>query len=372
MTVEYTEITSCDAPAQVDFTIVTICRNVLPELQQTLESVLFHKAKEAALSIEHVVVDGASTDGTPEWLAEQMAAGRIEQYVSEPDAGIYDAMNKGINMARGAVIAFLNAGDSYLPEADLSHIVRLITEGRTQSVAAKVSTGRGELVPCYDTLLFVDCPCCHQGYFASTALCRRLGGFDARRYRRSGDADLMYRVYRETGLPEIVDEPVALFSPGGFSSMYALRYWDEMLEMYRRNWDLCFERAKQDTDFQRLHIAELSQRCRKLMDWQAAYHCIPEQVAALRTIVQELASLPGFPMHSLLLRLVAAFPLRQLEKCPRCGILGCTLIWLTYFSCALPASHPMFRHRYYVRPTFGAYIEKLLHRLLPPRRKAAC
>ena len=76
---------------EIDLTIITVCRNARALLQLTLESVIEQKAKEN-LRIEHLIIDGASTDGTPEWLAELQAAGKIESYISEPDAGIYDAM----------------------------------------------------------------------------------------------------------------------------------------------------------------------------------------------------------------------------------------------------------------------------------------
>ena len=62
---------------EMDLTIVTVCRNARNLLLPTLESVVAQKAKEA-LSIEHLIIDGASTDGTPEWLAELQAAGKIE------------------------------------------------------------------------------------------------------------------------------------------------------------------------------------------------------------------------------------------------------------------------------------------------------
>lgn len=73
--------------------------------------------------------------GTPEWLAEQLAAGNIERYVSEPDRGIYDAMNKGINLARGEVLAWLNAGDWYEETQDVAECVLPICRGEAQSVA---------------------------------------------------------------------------------------------------------------------------------------------------------------------------------------------------------------------------------------------
>jgi glycosyltransferase involved in cell wall biosynthesis len=91
------------------FTIVTPCLNGAATLQEALDSV---REQDYAGEVEHVVVDGGSTDGTLEILE---AAGI--RYVSEPDRGLSDAVNKGIGMARGEVIGWLNADDVYLPGA---------------------------------------------------------------------------------------------------------------------------------------------------------------------------------------------------------------------------------------------------------------
>ena len=169
----------------------------------------------------------------------------------------------------------------------------------------------------------------------------------------------MYRVYRETGVPQMVEAQVAYYAPGGFSAVNAVRYWDEILEIYRRCWDMCLARAAQDKDFQRLHIAELTQRCRMLMDWQARWRCIPEQVSAMRGMLRDLAALPGFPMQSMLMRFVAAVPLRRMESAPRCGLLGRAVIWAAYLAGGLPRSHPMARHTFYRRPSLLWYLGKL-------------
>ncbi len=90
--------------------LVTVCRNSAPSLGDTLRSVLAQTWRD----LEYIVVDGASTDGTPELLRrfEPRFGGRM-RWLSEPDAGIYDAMNKGLSLAAGRVVGFLNADDYY-------------------------------------------------------------------------------------------------------------------------------------------------------------------------------------------------------------------------------------------------------------------
>ena len=88
------------------FSIITITFNAEQVLPPTLESV----KRQSFTNFEHLVVDGASTDGTVE-IAERSGIKGIS-VVSEPDRGLYDAMNKGIRRAKGEYLIFLNAGDA--------------------------------------------------------------------------------------------------------------------------------------------------------------------------------------------------------------------------------------------------------------------
>lgn len=89
--------------------IITINWNNREGLRKTIESVLGQTARE---QFEYVVVDGASTDGGKEML-ENEYADRIDKWISEPDKGIYNAMNKGVRMASGEYCVVLNSGDVY-------------------------------------------------------------------------------------------------------------------------------------------------------------------------------------------------------------------------------------------------------------------
>ena len=109
-------------------TYVTIAYNAAPVLQRTLDSVL----NQDYPKISHLIVDGASTDGTLDmvnaYVGQSNAAGNghLIQVISEPDKGIYDAMNKGLRSIDGDYVCFLNAGD-FLPAPDtVSRIVAAI------------------------------------------------------------------------------------------------------------------------------------------------------------------------------------------------------------------------------------------------------
>ena len=91
--------------------VVTVVLNATGEIQRTLGSVQEQEYK----NVEHIVIDGGSTDGTVE-IIRQARAG-LGFWSSQPDSGIYQAMNRGLSKASGDLIGMLNAGDRYPPDA---------------------------------------------------------------------------------------------------------------------------------------------------------------------------------------------------------------------------------------------------------------
>nr|VFJ68664.1 MAG: Glycosyltransferase involved in cell wall bisynthesis [Candidatus Kentron sp. DK] len=89
--------------------VVTVCRNARQEIESTIQSVLSH----AEGIDEYIIVDGNSTDGTLDVILDYAGKYPLLRWISEPDTNLYDAMNKGILMARGDWIHLLNAGDVY-------------------------------------------------------------------------------------------------------------------------------------------------------------------------------------------------------------------------------------------------------------------
>lgn len=88
--------------------VITVCYNAANLLTKTIESVL----EQSYQSVQYIIVDGASGDTTQEVVNSYGA--RINHYLCEPDKGLYDAMNKGISLAKGDLIIFLNAGDYFV------------------------------------------------------------------------------------------------------------------------------------------------------------------------------------------------------------------------------------------------------------------
>lgn len=102
---------------QPTFTIITITYNAARWLERTVLSVL----SQSYPHIEYIIIDGASTDGTVD-IIKQYASG-LAYWVSEPDRGLYDAMNKGLERASGDYVWFMNAGDTLYTADTVQRIV---------------------------------------------------------------------------------------------------------------------------------------------------------------------------------------------------------------------------------------------------------
>ena len=110
--------------------IITVVWNNKETIKDAIDSVLNQTYKD----IEYIVVDGASTDGTVEVV--QSYGNKITKFVSEPDSGLYDAMNKGIGLATGDVVGILNSDDLYIDEFIIEKVVKVFEEKEVDSVFA--------------------------------------------------------------------------------------------------------------------------------------------------------------------------------------------------------------------------------------------
>ena len=107
--------------------IITVSFNSAKTIRQTIESVLAQDYDD----LEYIVIDGASKDGTVEILK---SFGNKITFISEPDKGIYDALNKGVKMASGEIIGTIGGDDFYPNPQVISHIAKTFEEAKTDAV----------------------------------------------------------------------------------------------------------------------------------------------------------------------------------------------------------------------------------------------
>jgi glycosyltransferase involved in cell wall biosynthesis len=109
-------------------TIITVCYNSASHIEDAINSV----ANQDYPEIEHIVIDGNSNDGTQQILDKYSS--KLADWISEPDQGIYEAMNKGIKKATGDVIGILNSDDFYYDNNVLSKVAKVFSDEETEAV----------------------------------------------------------------------------------------------------------------------------------------------------------------------------------------------------------------------------------------------
>lgn len=204
------------APQKITLSVVTICLNCADTIGPTLRSV-FDQTYDR---IELIVVDGASTDGTLDYLRANRE--RLSQFVSERDRGIYDAMNKGASLATGDYILFLNAGDRF---SSNDVVRRVMTDPEVAARRPAIISGRAQMEYAGVALPhfsygqpFAENPeLPHQATFVDTRL-QKENPFDIR-YRFVADHELWRRLQAK-GLLKVyyVNDIVSVFALGGASS----------------------------------------------------------------------------------------------------------------------------------------------------------
>jgi glycosyltransferase involved in cell wall biosynthesis len=202
--------------------VVTVCYNAEKTIHRTIESVEQFKAKFPEL-IEYIIIDGSSSDNT---------VGLIKKYshiydilISEPDNGIYHAMNKGLKFSNGTYVSFLNANDYYNTDS-LSEIVQILNSKKYDCVY-------GNICSRYKSFIKIVKPISEQravkyGYmtpivmqpasFIKKDVYDKIGGFDLD-FKIAGDTDFLIRLIKNTSFKRFyIDTIFEYFDPSGISN----------------------------------------------------------------------------------------------------------------------------------------------------------
>ena len=237
-------------------TIVTITLNIIKTdrekyFRQCLESV----HNQTYQNIEHIVIDGASKDGTENLLKEYFEKGWIK-YISEPDSGIYDAMNKGVRLAKGKYIAFLSSDDYYHSNKGVEETVEEIEKYKADfSFAPARMLNENESVINYShphcapriSQAFFLMPFCHQTMFTKKTVMIAENMFDTN-YKSAGDYDFVIRLCLKKYKSIFVKKSFVTFRFGGESDKNQKLSKDEISKSYFNNYNKLIPITKKECE----------------------------------------------------------------------------------------------------------------------------
>jgi glycosyltransferase involved in cell wall biosynthesis len=253
--------------------VVTVCFNAVTIIEETMLSVL----NQTYPNMEYIIIDGGSTDGTVDIIRKYEE--RIAYWNSEPDGGIYDAMNKGIQAALGDWINFMNAGDSFDNSQSVANVVKSINPDTVICMCNWYDVTRKERIlrhPLKIEYLKKNIICCHQAILISLSYHRK-HLFDTS-FKFCADYNLVYKaVYRDRVKVQYIPEVLSCYIlDEGFSARNVnklerekIRIWNDhklvntiKVEMYiflRRFWRLLTNRISMARRFNQARIMRKSQ-----------------------------------------------------------------------------------------------------------------
>ncbi|BDA79155.1 glycosyl transferase [Leptospira kobayashii] len=199
--------------------IITAVYNRKDTIRQCIESVLAQKN----ITIEYIIVDGGSKDGTKEII--ESYGNKIQKFISEPDKGIYDALNKGFRAATGDVIGLLHSDDRFADDLVLARIAETFSKEDIDAVFADIifvnSTGKlirryksGNFKP--NDFAYGKMPA-HPSFYAKKEIYDRLGLFDVN-FKIAADFELLARFFKANIRYKYIPETWVVMQTGGEST----------------------------------------------------------------------------------------------------------------------------------------------------------
>lgn len=229
--------------------VITATYNLLSQgRQDSFREVIDCMARQGCVRAEHIIQDGASTDGTVEFLQELTADAPRTRLISEPDSGLYDAMNKGAQAAHGEYLLFLNSDDSLASDDILNTVADRLEATRPDFLYGSTlrryedgSETREKRMSL--TAILQRMPFCHNSVLLKRDVFLALGGHDTQ-FRVAADYDLMLRLLTEGYQGERTDDPISMFWGRGVTSDIVItaedyaRVWMKYYEGFKAAHDL--------------------------------------------------------------------------------------------------------------------------------------
>lgn len=249
-------------------TVITVCYNSANTIEKTIQSVLSQNYS----NLEYIIVDGGSVDGTLDIIEKYKK--EISLYISEPDHGIYDAMNKGLKRATGDVFALLNS-DDYYAENVLQNVNKYFETSNADLVSGNIylcENGISRKVV-FDKSnrekMFFEVIYPHPALFAKRQLYMKYGGFDTS-YRIAADTDWVMKVCLNGAKVLCVEDYFTYFSVDGvsFRKKYAAltEQYDIALKYARLEKYMHMEKKINDFYSVKLQMTEREERKRNALE----------------------------------------------------------------------------------------------------------
>lgn len=254
--------------------IITVVYNAATTIERTIESVLSQSYKNR----EYIIIDGGSTDGTLDVIDKYRD--KLAYFVSEPDNGIYDAMNKGIKKATGDIIGLLNADDWYeigalaCVAAEFKRTGASIIAGGTLYVDQHGNKSLRKQNSFSE--LWKHLPSNHQATFISKAAYDTFGLYDTQ-YKIAADHELLLRMYHGGVSFSIVDTVFVNYSITGCSAVFAVRSAEEKSNICKKY--LNKYPGKKD---------EIDCYCKRMILYAKAKHVLEQSPSSVVSIVDSL------------------------------------------------------------------------------------
>jgi glycosyltransferase involved in cell wall biosynthesis len=237
--------------------VITVCRNAEKEISNTICSVL----EQTYEDYEYIIVDGESTDNTLSVIADTIKNIKrtMPIIISERDNGIYDAMNKGIVLANGKWLIFLNAGDSFYNETVLQKV-----SGYLDSTPADIVYGDANYVE--NGVEYVvrakkiesiasGMPFCHQSVFNRRKVIKDFNYNTD--FKICADYDMYNRLYRAGVQFEYCDSIICNYTIGGLSQIRQKLMIKELLKIREIYWGLRFKSLRYIASVCRMYMGRL-------------------------------------------------------------------------------------------------------------------